>query len=158
MTTGLGAMAVVALYVAVTVPFLVLLLKVHGWGSDYTRWLLAALALHLVPVGLLFFPLGLVGTGVLAFSLVEAARRNRGLRRLHIDNVLVARRWSEEYRVHLWALALSLEQKAVAWLFLEVAGRRAGLLSLGLFLGFSLVVWGVTIALVWQERRHVTAG
>jgi hypothetical protein len=147
------AMVVVALYVVVTAPLLYLVLRVHSLQSDYTRLFMAALILQIIPIGLVFFPLGFIGVVLLLASLVATWRRNRRFRAMGIDNPEVAKRWGLELVFNLWALGFALEQKGVAYLFLDVVGRH----GLGFLWSFlipaSALGWLVLIGLIIRERR-----
>jgi hypothetical protein len=70
-----------------------------------------------------------------------------------IENPEVARRWGLELVFNLWALGFALEQKGVAYLFLDVVGRR----GLGFLWSFlipaSALGWLVLIGLIIRERR-----
>ncbi len=156
-TLGMAALGVVALYVLVTAPLLFLLVKVHGLAGGYTGLFMAALILQLIPIGLFFFPLGFVGVALLAVSLVGCVRRNRRFEALGIDNPEVGARWRLEYALHLWAIGFALEQKAVAYLFLDVVGHRGlGFAQSGL-LPLSLALWAVLAVLLVRHRHRSRA-
>ncbi|MDB5100999.1 MAG: hypothetical protein JWM80_5420 [Cyanobacteria bacterium RYN_339] len=149
------AMAVVGLYVACTAPFLVLILYVHALRSSYTNLLIIALILQLIPIGLVFFPLGFIGVALLAYTLAVTGRRNRLFRLGGYDNPAVDRRWTREYVANLWAFGLALEQKGVALVFVQVTSRQG--LS-GLWQGLlpaSVLVWALLGHLIWRERRRM---
>lgn len=150
----MDVMAVVGLYVVVTAPLLAIILLVHGLKSDYTGLLMAALVLQIIPIGLLFYPMGFIGVLMLAFTLWGAARRNQRFRTMGIDNMEVYRRWSTEYQANLVALALALEQKGIGLLFLDVASRKGFGMLWGLVPG-SVLLWTVVVALVLHERRNM---
>lgn len=150
--TSIGAMIVVGLYVLATAPLLYLLLRVHALKSDYTRLFLAALLLQLIPVGLIFFPFGFVGVALLAVSLSEAHRRHARLKRMGIHNPEVAARWRLEYMCHLWALGFALEQKAVAYMFLDVVNLQ-GFRALWTLAPLSAVMWLILGGLIVHEAR-----
>lgn len=136
-------MGVVALYILATAPMLYLVLRVHGLQSDYTRLFMLALILQIIPIGLLFFPLGFLGVVLLVVSVTATARRNRRFKAMGIDNPAVARRWTLEYLFNLVGLGLAIEQKAVSYLFLRVIERQ----GLG-FLWTGLVPITVALAIV----------
>lgn len=153
---SLQTMAVVALYLGCTAPFLGLMLYVHGLRSSYTGPFMVAIALQLIPIGLVFFPLGFVGVALLAYSLASCGRRLHAFRQAGLPNPDVERRWSREYLAHLWAFGLALDQKGLALVFIEVTSRR-GLDGLwwGL-LPFSVALWailGFSIQREWQRLR-----
>lgn len=145
------ATLVVFLYLLVTLPCLVMLVWVLARRGEYTRLFVGGLLLQLVPVGLLFWPLGLAGVLLLAYALADSARRCRALRRSGIRHPEVERRWSLEYQANLLALAFALEQKAVAWLFLAVVSHRTT--ALGWLVPASAVLWVAVAALAGHERR-----
>jgi hypothetical protein len=148
-------MIVVALYLLVSAPMLGLVLLVHNLKSDYTRLFVTALILQIIPIGLIFFPLGLIGLGMLFVSLFLTVRRNRQYEALGAKNPEVSRRWTLEYQANLVAVGLALEQKGVAWLFLEVAAKH----GLGFLLELApatLVIGSVLGAFLLKsrQRRH----
>jgi hypothetical protein len=156
MEPNLQAMAVVGLYLGCTAPFLGLMLFVHGLRSSYTGLFMIAIALQLIPIGLVFFPLGFIGVALLAYTLAVTGRRLRAFRQSNLPNPEVERRWSREYLANLWAFGLALEQKGLALVFVEVTSRRGldgfwwGLLP------FSVVLWaflGVLLASEWRRLR-----
>lgn len=152
---SLQAMAVVGLYVACTAPFLGLILYVHALKSSYTQLLIIALILQLIPIGLVFFPLGFIGVALLAYTLAETARRNGQFRASGVQNPEVERRWTREYIANLLAFGLALEQKGVALVFVQVTARQ-GLEGLwqGL-LPVSLIMWALLGHLIWRETRRL---
>ena len=147
-------MAVVGVYILVTAPLLAVILLVHGLKSDYTGLFMAALLLQIIPIGLLFYPLGFIGVALLAYTMWGAFQRNRRFRSMGIDNPEVYRRWSIEYQANVVALAFAIEQKGVGLLFLEVAARK-GFGLLWVLVPTSLVLWAAAIALIQHERRHI---
>ena len=149
----MDALVVVGLYLVVTAPMLVLLLRVHNLNSDYTRLFMAALLLQIIPLGLLFFPVGFLGVGLLAVTLVATRQRNARFRALGIHNPEVARRWRQEYLLNLWAIGLAIEQKGVAYLFMQVSTHRGlDFLWTGL-LPMTVVIWaGLGWAIVRETR------
>lgn len=145
-------MGVVALYILVTAPMLYLVLRVHGLQSDYTRLFMLALILQIIPIGLLFFPLGFIGLVLLVVSLLATGRRNRRFKAMRIDNPEVARRWALEYVFNLVGLTLAVEQKAVSYLFVQVVERHGlGFLWTGL-LPMTGVMAVALVALIRRER------
>lgn len=155
---GIAAMGVVALYLLCTAPFLPLLLYVHRMKSAYTGMFIAAMILQLIPIGLVFFPLGLVGVGMLAFTLVATNRRNSAFVRSRLPNPGVERRWREEYLANLVAFGFGLEQKSVALLFIHVTTPHGGLgNAIWALLPGSLLLWGVLGPLMWRETRALGA-
>lgn len=148
------AIAVVFLYLFATLPFLAMLVWILRRQSDYTRLFVAGLVLQLLPVGLIYFPLGFAGVLLLAYTLVGSHRRSRLLRRSGITHAEVERRWSGEYQANLLALGFALEQKALAWLFLEVASHRGWTVFWHWILPGSGAVW-VALLLMLGRERHV---
>jgi hypothetical protein len=155
MDLSIQTMAVVGLYVLCTAPFLGLILYVHALKSSYTQLLVIALILQLIPIGLVFFPLGFIGVALLAYTLVETARRNRLFRAGGYDNPAVEQRWTREYVANLWAFGLALEQKGVALVFIQVTARLGlGGLWEGL-LPASLILWSLLGYAIWKEVRRL---
>lgn len=156
MALTLATMAAVALYLVATAPFLPLLLIVHRLGGAYTAWFIAAIVLQLVPIGLVFLPLGFIGVLLLASTLLAVTRRLRDFRRSGIDNPEVHRRWIQEYLANLVALGFALEQKGAAFVFLEASSGQ----GLGHFwtvmLPLSVVMWGAIAALFRHEWRRLS--
>lgn len=148
---AMAAMGLVLAYLLVTAPMLLLMLKVHSLGSDYTRLFMIAMFLQLIPIGLIFLPLGVVGLGLLAVTLAATILRNRKFRRGNFDNTEVHRRWTFEAIANFAAFGLALEQKGIAVTFLEVVSQRATP-AIWLWLGLgSLGVWGVLGWCIWRE-------
>jgi hypothetical protein len=146
-------LGVVGLYVMFTAPFLLLLLFVHRLRSSYTGLFMAAIVLQLIPIGLIFFPLGFMGVGLLAYTLVSTARRNQAFRASGLQNPAVLRRWTFEYIANLWAFGFAIEQKGAALVFIQVTSR-AGLS--GLWQGFlpaSVLVWLLLGPMLWRAHR-----
>jgi hypothetical protein len=145
----LPVMVVVALYIVTTIPLLALLLAVHRLRSDYTRLFQAALVLQIVPLGVLFFPLGFVGLALLVLATGLTVRRNRRFSAMRLENPAVARRWALVHLANAWALGFAVLQKGVVYLFLEVVGHRGlgfatrGLLPLAGLVALTLA--GVTL-------------
>lgn len=150
-STSVGAMIVVGLYVLATAPLLFLVVRVHALKSDYTRLFMAALLLQLIPVGLIFFPFGFVGVILLGASLVEAHRRHVRLKRMGIHNPEVAARWRFAYVCHLWAIGFSLEQKGVAYLFLDVVNHHGFGFLWRALLPASVCLWLILGGLIVRE-------
>jgi len=155
MTNALLTMVVVGLYILFTVPFLVLLLFVHRLRSDYTRVFMAAMILQLIPIGLIFFPLGFIGVGLLGYSSWATGRRNSAFRRAGLPNPGVQRRWALEYMANLVAFGFSLEQKAAAFLFIDVTSRQWSPVAWPALAGLSLVIWGLLGPWLWREYRRL---
>lgn len=147
------AIAVVFLYLLATLPCLGLMVGVLRQRGDYTRLFVAGLVLQLLPVGLLYLPLGAVGVLLLAYTLVASFRRNRQFRASGIAHPEVERRWSLEYQANLFALGFALEQKAVAWLFLQVVSHHGMQALWRWILPASAVTWGGLLLLFVLERR-----
>lgn len=150
-----AAMGVVGLYVVCTAPFLPLLMLVHRLQSSYTGLFVAALILQLLPIGLVFFPLGFIGVGLLAYTLVASRRRNQSFLASGLYNPDVRRRWTQEYVLNLWAFAFALEQKGVALVFIQVTSRQG---YAGLWQGLlpaSVVLWLVIGTLIARELRDL---
>jgi hypothetical protein len=155
MTLTMQSMAVVGLYVACTAPFLGLILYVHALRSSYTQLLIIALILQLIPIGLVFFPLGFIGVALLAYTLAETGRRNRLFRTGGYQNPEVERRWTREYLANLWSFGLALEQKGVALVFVQVTSRQG---LDGLWQGLlpaSLILWALLGFSIWREHRRL---
>lgn len=145
---------VVALYLFVTMPFIALVPLAHALRSDYTRLFMAGLVLQLIPIGLVFFPLGFIGVAILGITFVSAHRRNRRFRDLAIDNPDVYRRWSCEYILNAFAFGFAMEQKGVAWLFLEVVSKH-GFHILGFLIAVSLCLWmGIGWLIAGEYRSY----
>ena len=151
--TALAGMVVVGLYVLTTAPLLYLLLRAHALKSDYTRWFMAAMMLQILPLGLIFFPLGAIGVVLLAISLAEAHHRHARFKAMGIHNPEVSARWRLEYLYHLWAIGFTLEQKAVAYLFIEVVHRHGFGFFWTWLLPLSGGMWLILGALIIRERR-----
>lgn len=155
LSLGLVTMPIVALYILCTAPFLPLLLYIHRLQSAYTGVFIAALVLQLIPIGLVFFPLGFIGVAMLAYTLVATARRNHLFRLAGIDNLEVARRWTQEYIANLIAFGFALDQKGVALVFIQVTSRQgfAGLWE-GL-LPASAILWLLLVPMIHREWRRL---
>ena len=155
-TLTLATMGIVGLYVFFTAPFLALLMFIHRLRSSYTGLFMVAIILQLVPIGLIFFPLGFIGVGLLAFTLVSTARRNKSFESSGLHNPGVQRRWTLEYIANLWAFGLALEQKGVALVFIQVTSRSG--LS-GLWEGFlpaSVLMWLLLGPLILRAHRTIS--
>lgn len=151
--TAALALAMVVAYMIVTAPFLYLLVKAHGMQRDYLGLFVTGVILQIIPIGLVYFPLGLAGLAVLGASLSGAAARSRRIRRSALRAPEVIRRWSGDYLLNLVAFALALEQKGIAVVFIAVTRRMSGT-ALWLSLGaFSLVLWATVLLLARRERR-----
>lgn len=150
------AIAVVFLYVLATLPFLALLLRVLRHQSDYTRLFVAGLTLQLLPVGLLYLPLGAVGVLLLGYTLVTSYRRNRQFRKTGIEHPEVEHRWSIEYQANLLALGFALEQKAIAWLFVQVVSRHGFEVLWRWILPMSVPMWLGLLLLIELERHTLS--
>ncbi|MEB3186140.1 MAG: hypothetical protein VKP72_01730 [bacterium] len=153
MSDRMDAIAVVFGYLACTIPCVGLLIWILRLRSDQVGLFAVALWLQLVPVGLLYWPLGLPGVVLLAAALWRCVRRNHRFRSSGLGNPEVERLWSRE-TVGAWlALGLACEQKGLAWLFLEVTGHRGWDLLWHVLLPVSLIGW-LAIALgIHLERR-----
>lgn len=149
-------MAVVGAYILVTAPLLALIILVHGLKSDYTGVLMAGLVLQIIPIGLLFYPLGFIGVLVLAYTLVGTVRRNRRFKTMGIDNPEVYRRWSTEYLANLVAFSFAIEQKGIGLLFIDVASHK-GFGMLWALVPLSVLLWIAVIALIVRERKGLPA-
>jgi hypothetical protein len=151
-------MIAVVLYIAATAPFLPLLLLTHRLQGAYTAPFIVALVLQLIPIGLVFLPLGFVGLAILVATLAMVHRRLRAFRRSGLDNPEVHARWIREYLANLVALGLALEQKGAALLFLEASSRQ-GLGHLWwVLLPASVALWvplGVVIRREWRRLRAI---
>lgn len=153
MALTLATMAAVALYLAATAPFLPLLLVVHKLGGAYTGLFVAAILLQLVPLGLVFFPLGFVGVVILGYTLVQVRRRLDDFRRAGLASPEVHVRWIKEYLANLVAFGLALEQKGAAFVFLE-ASSGLGLAHLwSALIPLSVALWAVIAVLFRREWK-----
>lgn len=147
--TTLATLFAVAYYVFATVPFLPLMLYVHRLGGAYAGLLMAALVMQILPIGLVFIPVGALGVGLLAYTLYQVRGRLRHFRASGLHNPEVHARWIKEHIANWVALGLALEQKAAAWLFLEASsGHNIWVLTLVLT-GLGAVLW----VLVWWQIR-----
>jgi hypothetical protein len=151
----MAAIAPVVLYMLFTIPFLGLLFWVLRERGAYTRLFLWGILLQLIPIGLLFWPGGLVGLGVLAYALATSGRRNWQLGVSGLHHPEVERKWSREYRAGLVAMACALEQKGAAWLFMDVVGRRGFGLLWSFLVPASLVMWLAVAGLLAVETRRL---
>lgn len=155
MDLTLATLAAVALYLLATAPFLPLLLVVHKLDGAYTMPFIVAIVLQLVPIGLVFLPLGFIGVAILVYTLVAVTQRLRVYRRAGIDNPEVHLRWSREYLANLVALGFALEQKGAAIVFLEASSGQ----GLGHFwqvmLPASALLWAAIAILFHRERRRI---
>lgn len=150
-------MVTVGVYVGMTAPFLPLLLYVHRWNGAYTGLFVAALVLQLIPIGLIFFPLGLIGVAILAGTLGSTRRRLRDFRASGMPNDEVHARWIREYLANLVAMGFALEQKAAALAFLEASSGH-GLFALwGLFLPGSGLLWLLLAKPLRAERVRLAS-
>ena len=157
MALTLATMAAVALYLLATAPFLPLLLVVHKLDGAYTGLFIAAIVLQLVPIGLVFLPLGFLGVAILAYTLHAVHGRLRDFRRTGLDSPLVHARWIREYLANLVAFGFALEQKAAAVIFLEASSRQ-GLGHLWwVALPASVAMWAVIAVAFRREWRRLGA-
>ncbi|MEB3223680.1 MAG: hypothetical protein VKS61_16520 [Candidatus Sericytochromatia bacterium] len=153
MSVSLATMLGVGLYVLMTAPFLPLMLYVHRLGGAYSGLFMAAMVLQLVPIGLVFFPMGAVGIGLLGLALWRVGQRLAGFRQAHIDNPEVHLRWSREYVANAIALGFACEQKGAAWVVLE-ATRGQALWTFGAWVcPLSALLWAGLAWLVVREHR-----
>ena len=143
MTVALPAIALAFAYLFFTAPLALIVVKVHRLRSDYTRLFMLAMFLQLIPVGLVFFPLGLVGLGLLGFTLASTMLRNRKFRRLAIHNPEVHRRWTVEAIANLAAFAVGLGQKSVAVAFAGVVSKQGWHMQATWLVPATLAVWTV---------------
>lgn len=153
---AMPAMTLVILYLAITGPMALVMLKVHGLRSDYTRLFMLAMFLQLIPVGLIFLPLGVIGLALLAYTLGATVLRNRKFRRMAIHNPEVHRQWTVEAIAHFAALGLAVEQKLIALAFMSVVSRQPGPWWAWLIAG-SVVIGAVTGLAIARERRILKA-
>ncbi len=157
MELTLATLAAVALYLAATAPFLPLLLVVHRLGGAYTALFIAAIVLQLVPIGLVFLPLGFIGVVMLAYTLTAVSRRLSDYRRSGIDHPTIHRRWIQEYLANLVAFGFALEQKGAAIVFIEASSGQ----GLGHFwtvmLPLSVGMWGAIAVVFRREWRRLAA-
>jgi len=150
----MDAIAVIGAYLACTVPLLAILLKALTMRGAYMGVFIAGLLLQIIPIGLFFFPLGIIGVGILAYSTISASHRAYQLRRLHLDNQDVERLWTLELLLNLMAIGFAVQQKLFAWLFLQVTLRQADLFLLGVLAGISLLWWALIGTLTWREWQQ----
>lgn len=151
MDLTVATMAAVALYIVATAPFLPLMLVVHKLDGAYTAPFIAALVLQIVPIGLIFFPLGFVGVAILGFTLFQVRRRLGDFRRSGLENPEVHVRWIKEYLANLVALGFALEQKGAAFVFLEASsGQGLGHLWT-ILIPSSVALWAV-IAVIFRRE------
>lgn len=148
-----GAIALVFAYLVVTAPMALVVLKVHRLQSDYTRLFMIAMFLQLIPVGLVFFPLGFAGLGLLGFTMASTLLRNRKFRRMAIHNPEVHRRWTVEAIANLAAFALGLAQKSVAAAFAGVVSQQPWQHAAAWLAPATLAVWIVVGWAIWREWR-----
>lgn len=154
MALTLATMAAVALYLLATAPFLPLLLVVHKLDGAYTAPFIVAIVLQLVPIGLVFLPLGLVGVAILAYTLHGVWGRLRDFRRAGLASPQVEARWIKEYLANLVAMGLALEQKAAAIVFLEASSGQGLAHFWWVMLPASVVLWaaiGVAFRREWRR-------
>lgn len=149
----MGAIAVVFGYLACTIPCVGILVGLLRLRSDQTTLFTVALWLQLVPVGLLFWPLGLPGVLLLGLALCRCVVRNRKLRASGIVQAEVERLWSRETIGAFLALGFACEQKAMAWLFLDVTGHRGWAVLPEVLIPASVVTWGAIAVSIWREHR-----
>lgn len=151
---GLGAIGLAGLYAAFTVPLLLLLIRVHAWGSPYTRLFQAALLLQIVPVGLVYLPLGAVSLGVLGYALWKAEKQVRQFRALGVSNPAVERRWGTLALAAWGAMGCACQQKVVAVLFVELVAHQPLAELLPAAVGVSGLGWLALLSYVgWQYRQ-----
>lgn len=135
-------------------PLLGLALWVHRLGSAYTRLLLAALLLQLIPIGLVFFPLGFAGVALLGYALGATLRRNARFRRSGLANPDVHRRWTHEAIAAALALGFAVQHKALAVAFTQAAAHPATAAApLGWLAPASLALWSGVAAYCLYEWR-----
>jgi len=159
MTTAMAAIALAFAYILFTAPLALIVIKVHRLRSDYTRLFMLAMFLQLIPVGLVFFPLGLAGQGLLGFTLASTLLRNRKFRRMAIHNPEVHRRWTVEAIANLAAFAVGLGQKSVAVAFAGVVSKQSWHLPAFWLVPATLVVWaavGWALLAEWRVLKGLT--
>jgi hypothetical protein len=150
-------MVAVGVYVAMTAPFLPLLLYVNRYGGAYTGLFVAALVLQLVPIGLVFFPLGFIGVGILGWTLWSTRQRLLEFRRSGIPNPSVHAAWVREYLANLVAMGFALEQKGAALAFLEASTGQGLFVLWAIFLPASVLLWAGLAVPLRAERRRLLA-
>lgn len=158
--TTLATLFAVACYVVATIPFLPLMLVVHRLGGAYAGLFLAALVMQILPIGLVFIPVGALGVALLAYTLRQVSRRLVQFRLSGMHNADVHARWVKEWLANWVAFGLALEQKAAAWLFLEASsGHPITTLTL-VFGGLSAGLWAFIawkIGPEWRRLRELQA-
>lgn len=153
--TGLGAIALAGLYALFTVPLLLLLIRVHAWGSPYTRLFQAALLLQIIPVGLVYLPLGAASLGLLALALWKAEKQVRQFRALGVSNPAVERRWGTLALAGWGAMGCACQQKVVSVLFVQlVAHQPLGRLAPAV-VAVSAAGWLALTGYVWWQYRQL---
>lgn len=146
-------MIAVAFYLVATAPFLPLMLLIHRLGGAYTGLFVVALVLQLVPIGLVYLPLGFIGVVLLGYSLKRTADRLRDFRRSGVHHPEVHARWVKEYLLNLLAFGFALEQKIAAALFIDTS-TGAGLTHLlPIALPCSLLLWAGLAFPIHREWR-----
>ncbi len=150
----MGAIAVVFGYLACTIPCVGILVGLLRLRSDQATHFTVALWLQLVPVGLLFWPLGLPGVILLGLALWRCLVRNRKLRASGIVQSTVERLWHRETIGAFLALGFACEQKAMAWLFMDVTGHRGWAVLGEILIPASVVTWTAIALGIWRERHR----
>ena len=152
MIHAMDAIAAVFGYIACTVPCVGLLVWILQLRSVHAREFQVALFLQLLPVGLLYWPLGVPGVAILGSCIWRGGRRMRQFRGSGLYNPSVEKAWSLEQVGALLAFGLACEQKAFAWLFLEVSSHRGWGVLWGTILPASVFGWLAIALLVRRER------
>ncbi|MEB3196745.1 MAG: hypothetical protein VKP62_06025 [Candidatus Sericytochromatia bacterium] len=155
MSTTAATLLTVGLYVLATAPFLPLMLYVHRLDGAYAGLFMGALVLQLVPLGMLFLPLGALGVALLMVTLYRAHARLVAFRDAGLHNPRVHARWIREYLANLVALGLALEQKAVAWIFLEASSGKGLDHLYTIVLPASLLLWAGLLVLIRRENQRL---
>ncbi|HEY9724253.1 MAG TPA: hypothetical protein V6D47_19790 [Oscillatoriaceae cyanobacterium] len=148
----MDALLVIGLYILCTIPFLVLLVMMHALRSDYAKLFIAGIVLQIVPLGLIFFPVGFFGVGLLCYTGISSGRRLRRFRASGLYNPDVLKRWSWEFIANVIAIGFSFEQKGVAWLFTEVTNRHGFGFLWNDLVPVSLAMWAVLAVLIVREH------
>lgn len=148
--TTAWTLACVGAYLLSTAPFLFLLPLAHRGQAEGRTWLLAGMVLQLLPIGLIFFPLGFVGVAILGGAWVATLRRQRLFALSGILRPDLAAAWRQEQLLAGAATTLALQQKGVALAFLEAARGHGGWPLAGALLLWGLALWAPW--LLWALR------
>jgi hypothetical protein len=140
--TSIWVLLTVFLYILSTAPFLPLLILTHRLRADNTPRIITGMALQIIPLGLVFLPLAVAGVAYLTFLLRESIKRNRQFEQSGLNHPDLWQKWRQETTLLWWAVGLAIQQKIIAWLFLDASARHlpgvqwiaAGVVSVGLWI------------------------